>query len=101
MHFVVSWDVQADGDAWNTANAELKECLSGYSWVKPLSTLYVVKIQNEESYEAIKESLKEVSRNSSVTIHFLVTPIMNGGRYDGWLPKKMWPLIREKAQDNE
>lgn len=101
MHFVVSWDIQAEGEAWKAANAALKECLSGYSWVKPLTTLYIVRIRNEEAYESIKESIKEVARTSTVTVHFLVTPVMHGGRYDGWLPKSMWPMIRERARDNE
>lgn len=101
MHFVISWDIQAEGEEWKNANDTLKKCLSGYSWVKPLTTLYIVKIRNEEAYDSIKESLKEVASTASITIHFVVTPIMYGGRYDGWLPDKMWPMIRERAQDDE
>jgi hypothetical protein len=97
MHFVLSWDIQAEGDEWSEVNKAMKLCLEGYSWVKPLSTFYIVKVSSQDEWEWIKEDLKEVAKNTDLTVHFVVSPLMDGGRYDGWLPKKTWPKIRKRT----
>ena len=44
MHFVVSWDIKAEGDAWDRANLAMKECLKGYSLGE--TSYYSVRRQN-------------------------------------------------------
>lgn len=99
MHIVVSWDIKAEGEQWKSLNAQLKECLSGYSWVKPLTTLYIVKVDDKEDRGLIKDSLAEVCRANPKLINLVISPAMQGGRYGGWLPKSMWPKIRERTED--
>ena len=38
MHFIVSWDINAEGEKWDALNAQLKECIEDYSWARQLST---------------------------------------------------------------
>jgi hypothetical protein len=31
-------------------------------------------------------------------VRLVVSPLTSGGYYDGWLPKDLWPKIRERTQ---
>lgn len=97
MHFIVSWDIQSEDKEWDEINAQLQECLEDYSWVRPLSTFYIVRVRSQEEWEWIKEDLQEVADSSTATIRFILSPLMYGGQYDGWLPKTAWPKIRKRT----
>lgn len=36
-----------------------------------------------------------VAKRYSEEVNFVMSPLMKGGRYDGWLPKGLWPKIHE------
>ena len=97
MHFIVSWDIQSEGKEWDKINSQLLKCLDDYSWVRPLSTFYIVKVPGQEEWEGIKENLQAVAESSTATTFFVISPLMSGGQYDGWLPKTAWPQIRERT----
>ena len=97
MHFIVSWDIQSEDKEWDEINSRLLECLEGYSWVRPLSTFYIVRVPSQEAWEGIRENLQAVAESSTATTYFVISPLMYGGQYDGWLPKTAWPKIRERT----
>lgn len=97
MHFIVSWDIQSEDKEWDEIDSQLKECLKGYSWVRPLSTFYIVRVPGQKEWERIKKNLQAVAESSTAKTHFVVSPLMYGGRYDGWLPKTAWPKIRKRT----
>ena len=99
MHILVSWDIRAQGARWTEINDRLKECLKGYSWVKPLKTLYIVQIDTIETREAIRQGLAAVCADCPKEVHLILTPAMEGGKYGGWLPKRLWPKIRQRTGD--
>ncbi len=96
MHFIVSWDINAEGEKWDALNAQLKECIEDYSWARPLSTFYVVRISAPQEWQEIKKNLIEVAEGSPVRIHLVIGPLMSGGRYDGYLPKDFWPELEKR-----
>lgn len=98
MHILISWDIKAEGVKWNNLNQELRECLKGYSWVKPLKTVYIVKIAELDDRQSIRESLTAVCSSNKGLINCIVTPAMEGGSYNGWLPKRLWSKIRERVE---
>jgi hypothetical protein len=98
MHIVISWDIHAEGDRWKELNDELKECLSGYSWVKPLTTLYIVQVAARGDRIAIKDALVEICRENPKLINVVVSPAMQGGTYSGWLSKSLWPKIQKRTE---
>ncbi|WP_144401577.1 hypothetical protein [Isoalcanivorax pacificus] len=98
MHIVISWDISAEGNRWNTINDEMKECLSGYSWVRPLKTFYVVKVNSSNHREQLITALQSVAKSNSEKIHFVASPAMTGGSYNGWLPKDLWDKIGERTK---
>lgn len=97
MHILVSWDISSSNkNTWNQINGELKECLKRYSWVKPLTTLYIVKINYAQQRETIKNNLVAVCQNHK-GVNFVIGPVIESGGYGGWLPKSMWPKISERT----
>ena len=99
MHIVISWDIHAKGARWDEINDEMKECLSGYSWVKPLTTFYVVQVSGNEDRTRLKKALVDVCRNYPKMINLIVSPTMQGGSYGGWLPKSLWPKLRKRTRE--
>lgn len=98
MHVTVSWDISATGNRWNEINNLMKGALKGYSWVRPLKTLYVVKVDSAEERIELKDALVEVIKSVSETVHLIITPPMEGGNYTGWLPKSLWEKINQRAK---
>ena len=98
MHITLSWDISATGDQWKTINDNLREQLQGYSWVRPLSTFYIVKVNSAEQRDNLVDALISVIKQSHEKIHFVVTPLMTGGGYNGWLPQDLWDKINERTK---
>lgn len=100
MHLAISWDIKdVENDKWKSINSQLKECLNGFSWVKPLTTFYIVKIDGPDERKDIRESLISVCKKNPKIINVIISPIMEGGKYAGWLPSSMWDKIRERTDE--
>lgn len=97
MHVVISWDIKADQPQWKEIDTELRGCFERFSWARPLSTFYVVKLRSVEDRAAIKERLLAVVQRTSAKVHFIVSPAIAGGRYAGWLPKSMWEKLNQRS----
>ena len=99
MHFGVSWDIEAEGQRWTEINNAMKKGLSGYSWVRPLATFYIVKVNSQYDWNFIHKNLTGVAEKIYPRkVNFVMGPLMSGGGYNGWLPKELWPKIRERTK---
>lgn len=96
MHFIVSWDIQAEDGKWDEVNSRLQECIEDYSWARPLSTFYFVRVSDVQEWQEIRDALIEVAESSTNRIHLVIGPLMYGGQYDGYLPKALWPAIKKR-----
>src|SRR2546423_14215510 len=96
MHFVAAWDIKAQGQRKTEIDMALKACLSGYSSVSALPYLYIIKVNSQTDWDSIREKLVSVGRVYTSDVNFIITPLMNGGQYNGWLPKNLWPQIEER-----
>lgn len=92
MHVVISWDI-SNKLRWEELNDRLKSCIASHSWVKPLSTLYVVRVASLQDRDLIMQRLIDVAKQNPNDINILCTPVMSGGSYHGWLPQNMWSEI--------
>lgn len=98
MHIVVSWNIKALGARKSALNDEMKSCLKDYSWARPLeNNVYVVKIDTAEEREILQDRLLKVAKEAPEKVHFLMSPAMDGGRYNGWLPRPMWAKINKRV----
>lgn len=98
MHVTLSWEITATGERWTQINNALKGALKGYSWVRPLKTLYVVKVDSAEDRQELKDSLLAVIRSTQEKVHLVITPPMDGGSYTGWLPRDLWDKINQRTK---
>ena len=97
MHIVVSWDISNAGDRHSDLNKAMREGLNGYSWARPLTTFYVVRVESEADRATIRDRLLKVAEADSANITFVVSPVMAGGRYDGYLPNDMWEKLNKRS----
>ena len=97
MHIIVSWDISASGERHSELNKKMREGLDGYSWARPLTTFYVVRIETEAARDTIQSRLELVAKTAPEDVNFVVSPAMNGGRYNGFLPKDMWDKINKRS----
>ncbi|CAI9009773.1 MULTISPECIES: hypothetical protein [Burkholderia] len=98
MHVTISWDISASDNRWSEINDMMKAKLKGYSWVKPLKSVYVVKVDSLEDRIELKDALNDVIKSVDEKIHLLITPAMEGGTYAGWLPKGLWEKINLRTK---
>ena len=97
LHIAVSWDISATGDRWKVLNQQMQDVLKPYSWVRVLSTFYIVQIRSESARGAMQSALEAVARAAPERIHFLISPAMQGGRYNGYLSRDAWPKINQRT----
>lgn len=97
MHFIVSWDIKTVEPEWSRLNQLLKQGLEGYSWVKPLKTLYIIKVNSVEERTIISNAIKQVAKNNPKKINILISPLLEGGAYNGWLPVDLWEKIKKRT----
>lgn len=98
MHVVISWDIKEDGEERERLNKELKACFESCSWVKPLTTFYIVKIKSIDQREEIKDCLVDVCKANPGKVNLLIGPATESGSYGGWLPKDLWPKVKKRTQ---
>lgn len=98
MHFVISWDILASGERWNTINNSLIGVLRPYSWTKPLTTFFVVRVDNQLQWQTILSNLTTTSQGFPENVNFIMSPLMQGGTYNGILPQNMWNEINQRSQ---
>lgn len=100
MHFLLSWDIHTENgnrEKWREVNSQLRECIRGYSWVRPLRSLYIVRVSGPQEWQEIRDALVKVAESSTADINFLIGPLMSGGQYDGWLPEDIWPKVQKRT----
>ncbi len=98
MHCVISWDIKADGQKWTEINNAMKEGLTAYSWVRALTTFYIVKVNSQNDSHHIHKKLATIAKTHPGKVNFVMSPLMQGGSYNGWLPKDLWPKIRKRIE---
>lgn len=101
MHLVLSWDIKVDSEdseEWSQANEALKECIKNHDWIKPLKNFYIVKVDSQIDFELLRSKLQSKIMKYPGKINYIMSPLMVGGKYLGWLPKSLWPKIRSKTE---
>ena len=79
MHVLISWDILAPGEE-AALDSALRECFRGYSWVKPLRRLYIVKLKSAGDREEIRAALVGVCSSNPKKVHLVVGPVLSAER---------------------
>lgn len=94
MHFVLSYDLSLEAGARrNEIVSQIESFLPVNNFVRRLSTFYVVHVKSEAEWNVILTNLSNLSRGIPEDFHFIMSPCMTGGRYNGILPKAEWDAI--------
>jgi hypothetical protein len=75
MHFVVSWDLKAEGNRWAEINSAMLGGMHGYAWLRLLATFYILEIDSEGDWQVIHENLLSIAERYPGEINFLMSPI--------------------------
>ena len=99
MHFVVSWDIGASGVEWANLDNKMREKLEPYFYACPLKTLCVVKTESQQEWDSIYSELITICKANPNEVHFIMTPLMDGGRYSGFIPENLWEKMNESVKE--
>ena len=83
MHFVLSYDLGADGARRSELEEQIQSIISPYRNVKRLTTFYIIHIESGIVWESIRSQLTNLSVSIPERLHFIMTPLMDGGKYNG------------------
>lgn len=101
MHIMLAWNVAIDDESDRKATKDrMRGALDGYSWVRVMPSVYVVKIDAADERDRLQERLSEIAKEEDA-VRYIISPLMEGGQYNGWLPKRLWPKINERDDVGE
>ena len=96
MHCIFSYELQLLGGVSNTKiEQDIEEVLRLYRHVKRLSSFYIIQLNSEADWIAIFNSITDIARRYNNQLYFIISPIIPGGKYNGWLPVGEWDTINE------
>jgi len=95
MHFIVAWNIAAQEPKRSEIEKALIASISGYSWVRALPFLFVVKVNSQLVSDVIRGRMIAVGERYTPVVNFILSPVTSGGSYKGFLPKDLWPKIEE------
>jgi len=99
VHVMVAWEIKTqDSNRKAQIRVALKDALKGYSWVRALGDVYIVKVESDDDRRSLGVGLKGIAREFG-EVNIIYSPATEGGRYNGWLPGDLWPKIRQRAED--
>lgn len=97
MHFILTYDIHASGDSRTRIEEGINQIIKQYSWVKPLTTTFIIQVNGQIEWNNIHQSLTTLAQNNQGTVNYIMTPLMQGGRYDGWLNQDLWNEINKRT----
>lgn len=100
MHVMLAWEIEEDDPSRKKEIASaLRDALKGYSWVRALGNVFVVKVSSDQDRVRLGDSIKAVAKSFG-NVHLIYSPAMEGGRYNGWLPGSLWPKLRQRVDED-
>ena len=96
MHTVFSYDLQIPaGERRREVEDRIEAILQPYRHVRRLTTFYIIHVETQAEWNALLTNLSALSRDIPEALHFIMTPPMDGGRYNGILPRGDWDAVNE------
>jgi hypothetical protein len=90
MHFVLSYDLSATGARRTELESQIETIINPYRHVRRLTTFYIIHVVDNNEWESIRRQLSNLSSQITERLHFIMSPLMEGGHYNGMLPESQW-----------
>lgn len=98
MHFVLSYDLSIESGPQRTQIVnQIEGILPENNYVRRLSTFYIVHVETNEEWQRILNEMTTLSRNTS-QLNFIMSPLMSGGMYNGYIPQNQWAAINQLSR---
>lgn len=95
MHCVFSYDLAADGDILRELESTISSILTPYRHVRRLQSFYIIHVDNVEAWNTLLRELTSYLQPRPERAHFILSPPMEGGMYNGLLGSNEWEEINE------
>ncbi|HWY13130.1 MAG TPA: hypothetical protein VN026_17470 [Bacteroidia bacterium] len=95
MHFVLATEIGVTGARRTQIEQEIDRILKPYKFARRLNSFYVVHINSTTEWDIILSQLQNYSKSIPEGFYFIMSPIIQGGRYDGMLETGQWDFINE------
>ena len=99
MHFIFTYDLSASGKRREEIEESINKIIKPYKWARRLSTFYIIKIDSESDWNSILQQVQNLSKNIPEKFHFIMSPAMSGGSYNGILKKGDWDFVNKLTGD--
>ncbi|HKJ66907.1 MAG TPA: hypothetical protein VKA68_03035 [bacterium] len=93
MHFIITWEIYAEGEEEKELDQQMKACLDGYNIVQILSTTCVVKVDEQQLYAELHKRWSEVSESNRGKLEFIMSPLMKTGQYAGYFRQEKYQAL--------
>lgn len=93
MHFALTYDLSAQGVCRNKIESRIEDILNPYVHVIRLTTFYIIRVDDNNAWEQIRQALTKLSKEIHEAFHFIMTPPIKDGRYNGVLCGNEWDEI--------
>lgn len=100
MHFAITYDLSLEGQERSKVEGFIETILHPFKHVKILTTFYIVHIDKLDEWIIIRNHLQELCNDLKGPLHFIMTPTMTGGFYDGYLISSEWNGINAITQQD-
>lgn len=91
MHFALILDISLVHTNIDNVTSRAVATFSNRSYSNPITNYYIINVPGHFEYNNIVTSLTNISRETG--LRFIVTPIMNGGTYNGMIDANNWTSI--------
>lgn len=97
MHFLLTYDIHASGAKKTAIETSIQEILRPFNWVKPLTTTYIIQVAGQLQWNSLHAQLTQLGNGNLQLFNYILTPLMQGGRYDGFLNQNLWNEINIRS----
>ena len=94
MHTVFSYDLHIPaGDRRTEVENRIEGILEPFTHVRRLTTFYIVHVATQAEWTVLLNRMTELARDIPETLRFIMSPPMEGGRYNGILSRGDWDEV--------
>jgi len=82
---------------------EARRLLAGRSFANPMDTVFVIRLEADDPEKAEIERMQIVKTFAALgqgpdsVVALLVSPVMSGGLYQGWLDGASWEQVNQRS----
>lgn len=93
MHFLLAYNVDTSSPSCSVIHSSIIGVLKPYDKANLFGDTYIIKLEKIDDWEKIRKGLTDITELNGCDCKFIMTPVVKGGYYNGWLDKDTWPII--------